>query len=234
MAVYLSASSINDFIKCSQKVLYRIKKTVPEVPSKEMVTGKIVHSALEKGWMDREIAYQIIDTEAKAKDVKKADITNMKFGIDMYFLNFKHLVGEGDHIEYYFKIPLYDDVFIVGKMDRIHNGNIIDWKSGRTPKSLSNDIQCIIYDFSYYKLFGKKAASVNIAALATGKLIPYMADDVYKSEVFNHIIPRMIKTIKSESYERLGMFTHGCFRCPYKQGCLGDRDVVDNSESSQE
>lgn len=234
MPIYLSASSINDFIKCPQKVLYRIKKTVPQVMSKEMIVGVIAHSAIEKGWKDKQIALSIVETEAKKNKLLRGDKTNLSFMMDIFFLNFQHKLGEKDLIEYNFKIPLHDDVFIVGKMDRISSGNIYDWKSGRVPGRLGNDVQCIIYEWAFRKIFGDRPKSVHVASLSTGELIPYYRDELCYSTLFEKVIPRMITVVRHDEYERTGMFNHSCFRCPYKAGCLeGDDYVLDNSISPE-
>lgn len=232
MPIYLSASSIADFIRCPQKVLYRIKKTVPQVQSKEMIVGQIAHYALEKGWKDRDRAYEILKQESSRQELSKTDLTNLQFMIDIFFLNFKRLLGENDLIEFNFKLSLYDDVFIVGKLDRISGGNLYDWKTAsRLPSKLSNDVQCIVYDWAFQKHFGIKAKSISVASLAKGELIPYVEDKMYVKEIFDNIIPRMIRTIKNESYERLGMFNHSCFKCPYKSGCLErTNNVLDSPE----
>jgi CRISPR/Cas system-associated exonuclease Cas4 (RecB family) len=107
MNVYLSASSIKDFMACPQKVLYRIKKPFPEVKNKEMIIGNIAHSAIEKGWHDKKAAYRVVHDLALEEGLSKADVTQLEFCIDIFFLNFSHLVGKGDLIEYRFKIPLY-------------------------------------------------------------------------------------------------------------------------------
>lgn len=230
MPIYLSASSIRDFVVCPQRVLYRLKKTVPEVKSKEMTMGNIVHLAIEKGWKDRKRAESIMEAEAKVQKLTKADRTNISFMLDIFFLNFQQRLGEGDLIEYNFKIPLYDDVFVVGKIDRISTGNLFDWKSGKVPKFLGNDVQCIIYEWAFQKLFDAKPKSINLASLSTGDLVPYYRHDMYYKELFTTVIPRMIKTIRHNEYERLGIFNHSCFRCVYKEGCLeGDKYELDNS-----
>ena len=235
MPVYLSASSIADFIACPQKVLYRLKKTVPEIPNKGMTIGRIVHSAIEKGWNNKERAYSIIHEEVKANNLKKTDNTNMEFMVDMFFLNFRQRLGDNDLIEFKFKLPLYDDVFIVGKMDRITKGNLLDWKTtSKLPSKLGNDVQCIIYDWAYQKLFDKKANSICVAGLSTGELIPYKEDILCTKELFDNVIPRMIKTVRHETYERLGLYNHSCFMCAYKAGCLGGGEyVLDNSVSPE-
>lgn len=234
MPIHLSASSIADFIRCPQKVMYRIKKTVQEEKSREMTIGTIAHLAIEKGWKDRERAYAVVASEVKRNGLKRADQTNLEFMMDIFFLNFKDKLGENDLIEHFFKLPLYDDVFIVGKIDRISAGNIFDWKSAsKLPGKLNNDVQCIIYDWAFHKEFGREPNGIYVAGLSTGELIPFKKNDFYVSEVFTKIIPRMIRTIRHDEYERLGMFNHSCFRCPWKTGCLGGGYVMDNTISPE-
>lgn len=237
MSVYLSASSIADFIRCSQKVYYRIYKPFPEIPSKEMLLGRVVHEAIEKGWQDRNVAYDIISKGARKFGFGKADLTNMGFYVDMFFLNFLPRLSDDDKIEYMFKVKLHDDVFIVGKMDRISNGNVYDWKTtSKLSKNLGNDVQCMIYDFAYQSLFKEKPASICLGWLREGQLLPYVENTAYREEVFDRIIPRMIKTIKSNSYEKLGIFNHSCFKCQWRQGCLStgvNDELVDSNFSTE-
>jgi hypothetical protein len=226
MSIYLSASSIKDFISCSKKVEYRYKKPFPEVVSKAMLLGKIAHYIFEAGWKDRDLANSILVEQADKHKLLKADRTTLSFYIDMFFLNFQPALRDDDLIEHQFKIPLHDDVYLVGKIDRISNGNVYDWKTGsRVSKSLSNDIQCIVYDFAYRSLFNKTASGVCLGILAKGQLVPFVRDELYYREVFSNIIPRMIKTIKADNFERTGMFNHSCYWCQYKEGCLGNRKV---------
>jgi hypothetical protein len=234
MKLYLSASSISDFISCPKKVLYRITKPFPEVPTKEMILGIVAHKAIEDGWKSKETAYDIIEREVRDRKLTRTDITNLQFCIDMFFLNFRGLLENDDRIEHSWKIPLYDDVFIVGRMDRISKGNVFDWKTGNPPKKLDSSVQCMIYDYAYTKLFMKPPSSICLASLSDGSLTPYRRDELCVKELFEKIIPRMIKTVRESSYERLGIFNHGCLRCPYKQGCLGGKqNVVDNSVDSE-
>lgn len=200
-----------------------------------MIIGEIVHYVLEKGWQSRDKAYSILHSELRNAGLSKADKTKTEFMLDLFFLNFKHRLLDTDLIEYRFKIPLYDDVFIVGKIDRISEGNLYDWKTGITSNKLGSDVQCIIYNHSYAKIFGHTPSSICIASLSNGKLIPYVEDTTYTKELFDNIIPRMIRTIKHDGYEKLGMFNHSCFRCTYKQGCLGGEAeyVLDNSVSPE-
>lgn len=231
MPIYLSASSIADFISCPQKVLYRITKPFPQVRSSYMIRGEVAHYAIERGWKDRSRALEIVRQESKRHGLAKKDVTDLEFMMDVFFLNFQSRLGENDLIEYNFKVPLYDDVFIVGKMDRISSGDIYDWKTGKVPSRLSNDVQCIIYDWAFKKIFEREPHGIFVAPLAKGELVTYVKDEFYTKELFNNIIPRMIRTVRNQTYERLGMFNHSCFMCPYKVGCLERvHDVMDSPE----
>lgn len=221
MTVFLSASSISDFISCSQKVKYRFSKTL-QIPTKGMTIGRIAHKAIEEGWRYKPATYDAIRKMASDNNLTKSDVVNLEFMMDIFFLNFKPSLRDDDLVEYSFKLHLYDDVFIVGKIDRISNGNIFDWKtSSKIPKRTDNDVQCIIYDYAYTRIFGEPPKSVNVCSLSKGNLVPYMKKDIYVKEVFENIIPRMIRTVKNSSFERTGMFNHSCFMCPYKHVCLG-------------
>jgi CRISPR/Cas system-associated exonuclease Cas4 (RecB family) len=232
MSIYISASGISDFIRCPQKLLYRFTKPFPEIPSREMIIGKVVHSAIERGWKDRNGAIEYARTASAYNKLTSKELSNVEFFLDIFFLNFRGLVKDGDKVEYSFKIPLYDDVLLVGKMDRISSGNIIDWKTtAKPPKRLDNDVQCVIYEYAYSVLFNKKPSSICVASLSTGKLIPYTRNDSYVDEIFNRVIPNLIKTVKNESYEKIGIFNGSCPKCQYRKGCLSDKEsnVVDSA-----
>ena len=143
--------------------LYRITKPFPVEVSKEMLIGTAMHKILESGWEDNNTAYKLVDEMVAKYGFTKSDKVNMSFMVDMFFLNFSNLVSSTDMIEHNFKLKLYEDVFLVGKMDRISNGNVIDWKSGKVAKNVDNDVQCMIYDFAYTKLFGNnRITSYNV------------------------------------------------------------------------
>jgi hypothetical protein len=228
MKVYLSASSIKNFISCPKKCLYRVTQPDLEVPTKKSIIGRIAHKAVELGWDDREIAYKVIKEECKSSRLTKDDVISLQFYVDLFHLNFRPLLGKEDLIEHSFKLPIYDDVFLVGKIDRISNGNVFDWKTGKLPKAM-NDIQCFVYDYAYSRIFKSKPKSVCMASLSEGNIVPYLGNKMYESEILDNIIPRMIKTIRERSYERLGMFNESCFKCPYKRACLGGIDVMDST-----
>lgn len=234
MSIYLSASSIADFIKCPQKVKFRLDKSV-QVASKEMQRGTLMHEVFEKHWDSSTKAFEAMHIGAEKLGFDGSDINRMQGQLNYFFETFGSNLSYTDLIEYHFKIPLHDGVFIVGKIDRIHEGNIYDWKTGRVATRLSSDVQCIIYEYAYQSLFKRDPVSVNLVDLALPGVISYNRSQIYVDELFDNIIPRMIKTIKNEGYEKLGLFNHSCFRCPYRQVCLwkGEENELDNSVSPE-
>lgn len=237
MSIYLSASSIKDFIRCSQKVKYRFSKEVTEIPSTEMTIGKIVHSIIEKAWNNPSIARQMIEDGIIDNNLSEEAYQRIDKYVEIFFSKFQYLLKDQDPVELNFKIPIFDGIFLVGKIDRIVNsGTIVDWKTGTIrSKKLSNDPQCMIYSFAYNKLYGAPPDNVYLASLSTGELIPYVENQAYVNELFRNIIPKMIKTVKDQSYEKSGMFNGSCFRCPYRVGCLknGGEDVMDSTVSPE-
>lgn len=229
MKVYISASSLSDFISCSQKVFYRINKPFKEIPSREMKLGIAVHKAIELGWNDKKLAEKTVEEQCKKLGLSKTDFDISKTMINNFFSLFRDLLKEEDLVEQNFKLSLYDDVYLVGKMDRISGGSVFDWKTGKLPRSIDNSTQCMVYEFAYNKLYNKSPTNIFMASLIEGRLVKYNRNDFYVTEIFEKIIPRMVKTIRENSYERVGMFNHSCFRCQFKQGCLGGIDELDSS-----
>jgi CRISPR/Cas system-associated exonuclease Cas4 (RecB family) len=220
MSIYLSASSIRDYISCPQKVLYRLKKPFPISLSPEMIMGEIVHKVIEKAWDNRDEANKLFLELSNEAKMSTSTIRNYSFRLDLFFLNFRDYLGAEDTVEYSFKLPLYSDIFLVGKMDRISKGRVFDWKTGKVFKTTFKDVQCIIYEYAYEQLFNSKPVEINLASMADGKIYPYIRNNFYVETLFQKVIPGMIKTIKDESYTRLGVFDNSCFKCPYRVGCL--------------
>ena len=220
MPVYLSASSIADFVRCPQMVFYRINKPFPTSLTRESIMGEVVHKVVEKAWNDRSKATQLFAQLCRENRATQSEVTNYGFALDLFFLNFASQLTTEDTIEYSFKVPLYDDVFIVGKMDRISKGRIYDWKTGNVSKNTSSNVQCIIYEYAYEALFKKKPDEVLIASLKDGQIYPYMRNEFYRKELFEGVIPAMIQSLRNNNFSRMGVFSNSCARCYYKSGCL--------------
>lgn len=232
MSIYISASSLKDYIECSQKVYYRLDKQVVQTQTREMHIGLVTHSILEHGWRDLDTACDLLDSKLVSENLTKADAELVYGFIRTFFESFRPYIGDNDLIEYKFKVKLQDGVYLVGKMDRISDGNVYDWKTtARPPKSISDDVQFMLYESAYRTVFKESPKSVAYASLSQGKFIPYVSNKHYEYEVFNKIIPNMIRDMRSGNYFREGIFRSKCYRCPYKEVCLdGVNDELDYSE----
>jgi len=231
MSIFISASMLEDFISCNRKVYYRINHPELAIKNKEMVIGDIVHKAIEKYSNDEEACYEYSEKELSTRLPK--DYSSIKFSKDClqsFFHVFREQLHDNDKIEVRFKLPHGKDVFIVGKMDRISNGNVFDWKTARRPLSnLSGNIQFILYNWAYKELYGKEPYGVYYAALTNGALVRYKHDEVAEKVLFSEVIPDALEVIRRGDYIHNGIFRKACYRCSYSETCLKELyDVLDN------
>jgi CRISPR/Cas system-associated exonuclease Cas4 (RecB family) len=152
-----------------------------------------------------------------------------------YYNNFRKYLTNSDEIELKFKIPWDKDVFIVGKMDRISNGKVFDWKTDRKPqKNISKSIQFILYNWAYKKLYKANPSGVYYAALTTGDLVRYSVDEASDRTLFEEIIPDAIRAIKNKEFTRNGIFRGACYRCFYSDSCLKEfHHVMDYTNTTK-
>lgn len=192
-----------------------------------MVIGEIVHFAIEKFWDDyigglsyieKQMSLRLADTSGAipAKDMNYAQTC-----FTTYWYKFRDYLTDSDVIEYKFKVPYDSNVFIVGKMDRVANGNIFDWKTARNPpKNISGSIQFLLYNWAYRKIYDKQPSGVYYAALSTGALVKLKPDQFLEDILINDLIPNAVRVIKSKDFVRNGIFNKSCYRCTYSQSCL--------------
>jgi len=234
MALYLSASLLKEYVSCNRKVYYRTNRPDIAIQNIGMIVGEIVHKAIELYWNNQEGSYEYMLSEMKRRLPNEP--TN--FASDclyVYHNNFSNLTSEEDSVEVKFKLPYEKDVFIVGMMDRITvAGNILDWKTEANPPSnISNEIQFILYNWAYKRIYNKEPSGVYFASLRTGHLVKLNYDAVKENILVNEIIPLAIKDIRNKNYVRNGIFRKGCYKCQYSNTCLADiggSNVVDNSD----
>ena len=187
-----------------------------------MVVGNIVHEAIEKFWNDGAERLVYIYKEFLSRLPSDKLSLDYAYKCNTFFTQkFQNLLSSGDVVEEKFRIPLEKDVFIVGKMDRISNGNVFDWKTARRPlTTVSGNIQFILYNWAYKKMYNSNPSGVYYAALGNGSLVKYHPDPVAEKSLFDEIIPQAIRTIKDKDYIRNGIFRKACYRCPYSESCL--------------
>lgn len=234
MSIYISASLLNDFISCNRKIYYRMIKPEEAVQNKEMIIGEIVHYTIENYWNNPVdgIAYLMRELHNR---VPNEPIDHATLCLHNYYNNFQQYLTDTDQTEMKFKIPWDKDTFIVGKIDRISNGKVFDWKTDKYPiTNISSSIQFILYNWAYKKMYNTDPVGVYYAALSNSTLVRYYESLVNEYVLFSDIIPQVIHTIKSKEYIRNGIFRKSCFRCQYSDICSSEvANVLDYPTSTK-
>jgi len=219
VTINISASLIEDFLQCRKRAEFRIHRAKSE-QTVEMILGDIVHKALEVFWNNAAGAKNLIKEQLALRNLLgRGEVLFCEGCVDVFVEKFLPLLAEHDRIEKRFKIPLegFQDVFIVGKMDRVSNGKVFDWKTSRRPlTNISESPQFAIYSWAHRNLYGEPSG-VYYASLTNGSLVKYGGK--YESILFGEIIPEVVKTIKSGHFIGDGIFRKACYRCQYKGIC---------------
>lgn len=236
--IFVSASSLKDYMKCSQMAYYRIFEPELKVPNREMIIGDIVHKVIEKAWQSIDVALNLGVTLATQSNLTAVDKQAIEHYIHVFFDYFSPLVTKEDKVEKFFKIKLpvtEIDVFLVGKFDRISRNLIFDWKTGsKVPRTISNDPQFIVYNLAYQLLYKQQPESIYFASLNTGGMVRYTESQEHTDTLISYIIPRYIDDVRKKNFIKHGLFNGACYRCPFKTPCLGEKSGVLVSEFSIE
>lgn len=203
---------------------FRLRESENAFVYQEAQVGTMVHKALELHPHDWSKALEYTTQQLKVLGIEKKGWDRAIACLDIFYneLEIHTLFSEEDLVEYRFKEKISDDIYLVGKMDRIIPSlhAIYDWKTGSDrKKNISNDIQCIIYYKMYQRIF-HASPKVFLVYLGTGEVIQFYPKQEYIDELFNGIIPKMVHQIKSNSYYKEGFFNGGCWRCSYREMCI--------------
>jgi CRISPR/Cas system-associated exonuclease Cas4 (RecB family) len=218
--LYISQSAIRDFLTCKKRYYYRLNFKKESVPTQEMFLGTLVHKLLEDFSDDHAGALEEVIRLKKVHSLSVKDGSVLSSSIQGFFDSFQHLITPDDETEKMFSVPYEKDVYLTGKFDRITpNHMIIDWKSGTyVPLTLANDVQSIIYNYAYEKLYGV-TPNVVVAYLRKNKMSTYLENEIYVDTLLNNVIPDMLESIYREEFPRTGYFTNGCHRCSFREFC---------------
>lgn len=218
--LFISQSAIRDWLSCNKRYYYRLKFKDKSVPSRAMVLGNYVHKILEDYSTNNIEAMEEITRYKDKYNLPDSEVSMLVSSVKGFFDNFTQLVTEDDSKEVQFTMPYSDEVSLTGKFDRITpNHMVIDWKTGKQRKNLSNDVQSIIYSNAYTYLYGE-VPTVIVAYLNSGSFTLYQADDLYVGTLFGEVIPAMIDSVYRDEYPHTGFFNGSCYRCPFKQFCF--------------
>lgn len=231
--IYLSASSIKDFLSCERKYWYRRFASDKRATSVYADTGTVVHEAIEKHWNNKASGYALLNRTNYEIDYKKA-----KDSLDVFYLKFANTLDKKDLIEENFTIPYEKGVKIRGTFDRVTpNGIIYDWKTNkRLPIDLSTDPQFILYHHAYSLVYKRPPAAVYFASLVFGRLIKFKYDLAKKNILLQEIIPDMLEHIREDKFNPTGIYRFAtCNNCFFKEHChqyygLEKSDELDSTE----
>lgn len=234
MTFKLSATMMQDVLSCSMKGYYRTEHPDYAIQTKEMLIGSIVHKAIENGWMNENVA--TLEVNKSSVGLSDEIVSKSTLFVDNFFKYFKQYTSSEDKIEEVFNIIYSDDVVLTGKLDRVNVdlGILLDWKTGaKTPSTLKTNIQFILYNYAFRKLYGKEPNLVAYASLSSGKLVKYLEDHKTSQFVFTEVIPKVSDIIKNKRFSREGVFAPGavfpkvgfesytCHYCAFREACLG-------------
>ncbi len=224
--IYLSASSIADFIVCSQKYKFRIFDSSSAVlvdGDSNQNIGTAVHNIIEKSWKkyDKNIVEETLNN---FNIIKPASKQKVNICLNNFYSTISPMLSKDDLREHSFKIKYSKDVFIVGRMDLITaDGIVFDWKTSyNPPKKIDNVIQFILYHWAYKKLFNKLPRDIFYVALLENKLIKFSVNQFYYGELMENIIPKLIKSIEEKNFYKEGIFKGICGNCQFQQICINE------------
>ena len=213
---------LDDYIHCNRMVYYRINYPELQVQNKEMIIGEVVHSAIEKHWDSANDAYSEADHWLSSRLLNNFDAVNFShMCLDNFYTSFRPLLTSNFTSETKFKLQIEKDVFVVGKLDRVDDGNVFDWKTARKPlTNIDNSIQFILYNWAFKKLYNAEPSGVYYAALTNGSLVKYNRNPTVEDFLFGEVVPQLVDTIRGKNYSHNGVFRKSCFRCSYSDTCL--------------
>jgi hypothetical protein len=191
------------------RAFYRI--TIPEeqVQTEAMSRGSDIHARLEKYWDNKELAFNGLKPGTK----------EYKF-VRNFFNMFEGKLSSNDIIEQRFSIQYLPDVKLVGRMDRIHEDEIYDWKTNsNVPRNIDKDPQFIIYHYVFSVLYNRPPKAVYFVSLEKCKKIQFNYRKEHADMLHDSVIPKILYSFKHKSFTR--SFKQ-CEYCPFKAACFED------------
>jgi CRISPR/Cas system-associated exonuclease Cas4 (RecB family) len=227
--IHLSASLIKDLLVCPQRAYYRVHNSDQSIQTREMAAGSVVHEVLEKKWSSEPEAF-IFAAELIRKYNIKSGEDKIYRNIQNFFDLFPFTFNETDKVETYFKIPYQNsqDIFMTGKMDRIHEGTVLDWKTGeRPPDNVNHDIQFIMYYLAYTSMNGKPPEDVLYVSLPMKKIYAFKPEEPILTEFVNEILPYAVSQLTNKVvHPRTGLYGYKtCQYCSFNNFCFEELNL---------
>jgi len=243
--IYISASSLKDFMVCKHRYAFRRMKDKSWPLTVPLVKGKVVHDAIEKletdviseddiaDYLTRElmaglstplIEFTKWDSIAKTLDSAKKMVAT-------YIEKRKGVILEN---ELSFKIDTHSCTGIpfrlVGRIDQIVERSkgicVVDLKTSRllpTEFEIKGDYQFTVYAFAYESLYGKPPAALYNFHLASGKYIEYKRTEKDMDELvvlLDLMVTELDYRVGEGAWEEYNKSKGWhCNRCSYRYEC---------------
>jgi CRISPR/Cas system-associated exonuclease Cas4 (RecB family) len=223
--IQISASSLKDILVCPKRVYYRINHGGESVSSEEMQTGTIVHKVIETYWDNKTAGLKLLEDEIIKYKVEDAKLLRRaRKCTDNFYKGYSSSLGAKDEVEKYFKVQYTKNIVFVGKIDRIHNNVVYDWKTSELPpEDINRDAQFIMYYLAYKKMYDREPTALVYASLFSNKRYIFKPEERYINEFEKKVIPFVVATIKDNTFPRNGLFNFmACKRCSFKELCYQD------------
>lgn len=235
--LYLSASSISDYYECGKRFWYRTNMPEAKVESDAMISGSIIHEAIERFDNLKEAEEWAYDswndkTKATFADGIKRKPKNFHDLLNIYYNKVvPQLVNGETQKEYFFKLPYnkLSGVTILGKIDRLtytSEGPVVyDWKTAYYPpdQSTLQSLQFYVYDWAVKQLTGEDS-KVIYGHLSSGTLYEVELKDSLKENLLNVIDQMIYEVLEMPHKQDNRIVGYHCKGCPFQLVCFSQVD----------
>lgn len=239
--MYLTATSIKDYLDCPQKLEYRFEGRESDYNA-YFVRGSIVHEIIEdptiltaEQAMKRFISrFSTVVSETDPEFPFRTSFSSMMRQSEQMLDNYYNKINIEEpkikEVELFFDITIGDIVF-KGKIDQIRGNSIYDWKTSTKPldeRSKNADYQFTLYGMAYKELYGRYPDKIYYGHLYSGKLIDMprtKRDYEYMYEVAEQVATSVESNYFPRSYGK-----YKCGLCPYKRHCFYENGKVKYKE----
>ncbi len=196
----LSFSRVDTYRQCPLKYRYRYVDLLAERPSPHLSFGSSIHAALEVFW-DRKLPhpppreallaalYERWDSSGFAETDREEQVRFYRHAQEVlaaYHRRFADVTLTPVAVEQWFRLPLPDDVEVVGAIDLVEPTpagglGVVDWKTNRRAKTreeVAGSLQLAIYALAVEHLWGQPPEWVALDFVVPGVRVTVPRDRI--------------------------------------------------------
>jgi len=207
MAIKMSATRINVFLRCKMRYYYNYMKRLPKLENPSFKLGTACHEALEfagKLWMEKKVDGEDTFSKEEIEEIlTEYDRVAIKEGLEDYglhkegkvlvknrlqnFMSGKKLIALEQKFGFYGGQDVYvDNIPLIGAIDKVEEVDdktlmIIDYKTSKTaptPDQMKSDMQLSLYDLVANQLWpGYETILLTLDMLKSNVLYTYRTEE---------------------------------------------------------